>query len=72
MCMSDKEIIFSVVLVCLFVSNVTQKLWIEYNEMLWRDPGWWNNKWLNFSSDQALQEICTLWVLRPVIVGPMF
>ena len=31
-----------------------------------------NSKWLKFSGDQALQEICTLWVLRPVIVGPMF
>ena len=27
-----------------------------------------NNKWLNFSGDQALQEICTRWVLRLVIV----
>ena len=52
----QKEVMFLVALVCLsvclvvclFVDNITQKLWMDWDEILWRGPGWYNEELIKF------------------------
>ena len=36
------------VCLCLSVSNITQKLRTDWDEILWRDPGWYSEELITF------------------------